>query len=112
MKKDEIKEILGSDRVVEVQTKKLDGPLTYLNLLRETHARIATKVGRPTDIKETRYHNIPLTEETWEQLKEKAKMIPGKKTLSASHLASFLVEEGLKRLDEEIGKYDLEKIAK
>ncbi|MEW6571352.1 MAG: hypothetical protein AB1390_09295 [Nitrospirota bacterium] len=112
MEKNEIKEALGSNRVIEMETKKLDGPLTYLNLLRKVHARMSTTVGRPTDIKDTRYHNIPLTDETWEQLKEKARMIPGKKTISASHLATFLIEEGLKKLDEEIEKYDLGKIAK
>lgn len=111
MEKEEIKEVLGSNHVIEMGTKKLDGPLTYLNLLREVHARMSTTVGRPTDIKDTRYHNIPLTEETWEQLKKKARMIPGKKTISASHLATFLIEEGLKKLDEEIEKYDLGRIA-
>ena len=108
MKKEDIAEALGSSRTVAMENNKLDGPLTYLKLIREASTRISIKIGRPTDVRDTKYHNIPLTDEVWEELRQKAKIIPGKRTLSASHLASFLIEEGLRRLDAEVQKYGLE----
>lgn len=107
MKKKQIAKILGSHKPITLKTKKLDGPLTYLNLIREVNTRLQGKVGRPSDIKETRYHNIPLTAEVWGNLNKKAKLIPSKKTLAASQLAAFLIEEGLKRLDNEIKDYGM-----
>lgn len=110
MKKNEIAEILGSNRVIKLEGQKLAGPLTYLNLIREVNRRIASKVGRPSDILATKYHNIPLTDEVWKKLQQKTKMIPSKKTLSTSHLATLLIEEGLKRLEAEIDQYNLTQV--
>lgn len=110
MKKKEIATLLGSNKPIPVENKKLDGPLTYLNLIREVETRLQPKrVGRPSDVKETKYHNIPLTSEVWGNLNKKAKLIPGKKTLSASQLAAFLIEDGLKKLDSELKGYGMEK---
>jgi hypothetical protein len=107
MKTKEIAQTLGSDHVIKLKTQNLEGPFTYLSLIKEVNLRIAPKVGRPTDIKDTAYHNIPLTEEIWKKLKQRAKMIPGKKTLPTAYLAAFLIEQGLERLEQEIEKYDL-----
>ena len=35
MNKEDITQSLGSDKVVSLKTKKLDGPLTYLQLIKE-----------------------------------------------------------------------------
>ena len=107
MKKNEITKVLGSNRVTKLEDQKLAGPLTYLHLIREVNSRIADKIGRPSDVKDTKYHNIPLTDEVWKKLRQMTKMIPSKKTLSASQLGTFLIEDGVKRLEEEIDKYNL-----
>jgi len=110
MKKKDISKILGSQKAVPLETQNLDGPLKYLALIREVNTRIKSKVGSPSDSKKTRYHNIPLTDKVWKKLNQKAKMVPGKKTLSASQLAAFLIEHGLKDLEAEMKKYHLEDI--
>lgn len=108
MKKKDIAQALGSSHTMSLKTKQLPGPLTYLNMIREVNARLKSKSGRPSDVKRTKYHNIPLTLKTWKQLVKIAKAIPSKRTVAPSQLACFLIEEGLGRLGKEMKEFKME----
>lgn len=110
MKKKDIAKELGSSHTMSLKTKNLSGPLTYLNLIREVNTRLKSKAGRPSDVKRTKYHNIPLTPQTWKQLARIAKTIPSRRSVAPSQLACFLIEEGLNRLSKEMKEFKMEGI--
>lgn len=105
MKKEDkarIAEALGASRVVEVDSKKIGGPLDLLALRDEFSRRLRSTGGRPTDPAWTVTRQVPFKEDSWARLQGLASEVGATgRRVGPAQVAALLIESSLEELEEE-----------
>lgn len=99
--KAKIPEALGASRVVEVDRKKIGGPLDLLALREEFNQRLRSSGGRPTDPAWTVSRQVPFKEDSWNRLQDLASEVGASgRRVGPAQVAALLIENGLDEVDE------------
>lgn len=92
---------LGASRVVEVEQKRIAGPLDMLALRKEFNDRLQSSGGRPTDPSWKVNRQVPFKEESWSRLQDIASEVGGSgRRVGPAQVAALLVENGLEELED------------
>jgi hypothetical protein len=93
-------EELGASRVVEVDQRRIGGPLDMLALREEFSERLQSSGGRPTDPSWRVSRQVPFKEESWSRLQEIAGEVGvSGRRVGPAQVAALLIENSLEELE-------------
>lgn len=105
MKKEDkarIAEALGASKVVDVGTKKIEGPLDLLALREEFNRRLRSTGGRPTDPEWTVTRQVPFKDDSWDRLQGLASQVGASgRRVGPAQVAALLIESSLEELEDQ-----------
>ena len=92
---------LGATRVVEVDQRKIGGPLDMLALREEFKQRLQSSGGRPTDPSWKVSRQVPFKAESWSRLQDIASEVGGSgRRVGPAQVAALLIENSLEELED------------
>jgi len=101
---------LGAARVVEVDRRRIGGPLDLLALREELNRRLRSSGGRPTDPAWTVSRQVPFKEDSWTRLQDLASEVGASgRRVGPAQVAALLIESSLDEADEAHWKEALER---
>jgi len=101
LSREETADVLGSEPPEEVEPLSLD-PLGLKAIATRVGDRLISRGGRPTDASWDDRHKVPMSRETWEELRRIAKALNGRGLrVAPGQLAGMALEAGLSSLDRE-----------
>lgn len=96
LKHDKIAEALGASRVVQFKSRRLGGPLDWLELVQTLQSRLISRGGRPSDPHWDTKRLVPFRRQTWKRLSQEAETISAQgRKVGPAQLAAIVIEERL-----------------